>query len=134
MLGYLILFFTLVPLAELALLIKAGQHIGLGPTLLIVVFTGVMGAYLARLEGLGVLRRIEKEVNQGMLPADEVFNGVIIFCSGLLLLTPGFLTDFIGFYGLIPFTRNLFKKFLKRKIQNIVDDGRVITITSFRSK
>ena len=133
MLGYLILLFSAVPLVELTLLIKIGQYIGVGYTLGVVIFTGVTGAYLAKMQGLITLRRIQEDVNQGIMPADKLFDGVLILCSGILLLTPGFITDIIGFMGLIPLTRNLFKTWLKRKIENMISQGRVITITSFKS-
>ena len=132
MLGYLILLFTVVPIIELALLIKIGQYIGVGYTLGIVVFTGVTGAYLAKMQGLLTLRRIQEDINQGRMPADKLFDGVLILCSGILLLTPGFITDLIGFMGLIPLTRNLFKRWLKRKIKDMVSHGKVITPTSFK--
>ena len=133
MLGYLILLFTVIPVIELSLLIKVGQHIGMGYTLVIVVLTGVTGAYLAKLQGLCVLRKIQDDVNQGRMPADKLFDGVLILCSGLLLLTPGFITDIVGFMGLIPYTRWMFKRWLKRKIENMISQGKVITITSFKS-
>ncbi len=132
MLGYLILLFTVVPVVELSLLIKAGQHIGLFPTITIVIATGVVGAYLAKLQGLLTLQRIQQDVNQGRMPADKLVDGIIILCSGLLLLTPGFLTDLIGFLGLIPATRNLLKKWLKQKINNMISNGKNITITRFK--
>ena len=133
MLGYLFFLFIVVPLVELSLLIKIGQFIGVGYTLGIVIVTGVTGAYLAKMQGLITLRRIQSEVEQGIMPADKLFDGVMILCSGILLLTPGFITDLIGFMGLIPVTRNLFKQWLKRKIKDMIDQGRGITITSFKS-
>jgi UPF0716 protein FxsA len=133
MLGYLILLFTMVPVIELVLLIKVGQHIGAGSTIMIVIFTGVAGAYLARMQGLSTLQKIQNEVNQGQMPAERLFDGVLILCSGILLLTPGFITDLIGLMGLLPLTRNLLKKWLKRKTRDMVDRGEVITITSFKS-
>jgi len=128
MLGYLILLFTVVPIIELTLLIKVGQYIGAGYTVGIVVATGITGAYLAKLQGLLTLRRIQEEINQARMPAEKLFDGVLILCSGILLITPGFITDFIGFLGLIPFTRNLFKLWLKRKIQDMIDRGEIISI------
>ena len=128
MLGYLILLFTVVPIVELALLIKIGQYIGVGYTLAIVLVTGVAGAYLAKMQGLLTLRKIQDDVNQGIMPADKLFDGVLILCSGILLLTPGFITDIIGFMGLIPLTRNLFKQWLKQKIKDMISQGKVITI------
>ncbi len=132
MLGYLILLFTVVPVVELALLIKIGQYIGVGYTLGIVIITGITGAYLAKKQGFLTLRRIEKDINQGRMPTDRLFDGVLILGSGILLLTPGFITDLIGFMGLVPWTRNLFKGWLKRKIMDMINQGKVITITSFK--
>ncbi|MEA3560195.1 MAG: FxsA family protein [Candidatus Omnitrophota bacterium] len=134
MLGYLILLFTLIPVIELMLLIRVGQYIGAGYTVAIVIFTGVAGAYLAKMQGLLTLRRIEQDVNQGIMPADKLFDGVLILCSGILLLTPGFLTDIIGFIGLLPLTRNWFKQWLRRKIEDIISQGKVITISSFKNR
>lgn len=133
MLGYLILLFTVVPIVELALLIKVGHYLGVLNTVGIIILTGVTGAYLAKMQGLHILRRIQEEVNQGMMPADKLFDGFLILCSGILLLTPGLLTDIAGFMGLIPLTRNLFKQWLKGKIRDVIDQGKVITITSFKS-
>ncbi|MCF7895950.1 MAG: FxsA family protein, partial [Candidatus Omnitrophica bacterium] len=93
----------------------------------IVIVTGVTGAYLAKLQGLITLRRIQEEVNNGRMPADRLFDGVLILCSGLLLLTPGLITDLLGFLGLIPLSRNLFKRWLREKIKDIISEGRVIT-------
>ncbi|MEA3328858.1 MAG: FxsA family protein [Candidatus Omnitrophota bacterium] len=134
MLGYLILLFTLIPVIELALLIKVGQYIGAGYTIGIVIFTGVAGAYLAKMQGLLILHRIQEDVNQGIMPADKLFDGVLILCSGILLLTPGFITDIIGFMGLLPLTRNWFKRWLRRKIEDMISQGKIITITPFKPK
>ncbi len=128
MLGYLILLFTVVPITELALLIKIGQYIGVGYTLGVVIFTGVTGAYLAKMQGLITLRRIQEDVNRGIMPADKLLDGVLILSSGILLLTPGFITDLIGFMGLVPWTRSWFKRWCKRKIEDMISQGRVITI------
>lgn len=128
----LLLLFTLVPVIELTLLIKVGSHIGALPTVLIVIGTGIFGAYLARLEGLLLLQRIQTELNQGRMPAESLIDGFIILISGVLLITPGFLTDLLGFAGLIPFCRTLIKRWIKRKIEQAMREGRVITITPFR--
>ncbi len=133
MLGYLILLFTIVPIIELALLIRIGQYVGLGYTVGIVIFTGVAGAYLAKMQGLITLRKIQADVNRGLMPADKLFDGVLILCSGILLLTPGFITDIIGFVGLVPFTRSWLKRRLKHKIEEMISQGKVITVTSFKS-
>ncbi len=133
MLGYLILLFIGVPIIELAILIKIGQSLGVGYTLGLVIFTGILGAYLARWQGFVTLRKIQEDVNNGRMPADGLIDGVLILCSGILLLTPGLITDLIGFLGLIPFSRNLVKLWLKRKIKDMLSQGKVITTHSFKS-
>jgi UPF0716 protein FxsA len=98
----LLLLFTVVPLVELFLLVKLGTVIGIGPTVLIVICTGVLGAWLARWQGLGVLRRISDDLAAGRLPADALIDGLLIFVAGAVLLTPGLITDAFGFFLLIP--------------------------------
>ena len=114
----------------MALLIKIGQHIGVGYTLTIVILTGVVGAYLARSQGFRTLRRIQEDINEGLMPADKIFDGVMILCGGILLLTPGFITDLAGFMALVPLTRHLIKRWLKSKIKDMIAQGKVVTITS----
>ena len=77
--------------------------------------TGVVGAFLAKLEGLRTLGQIQRNLSQGIVPAEEMLDGVIILVAGLLLITPGILTDAFGFLMLIPATRNAFKRWLRRR-------------------
>ena len=133
MLGYLILLFTLVPVIELSLLIKVGQNIGLSNTMLIVIFTGIGGAYLAKAQGIITLVRAQQDVNKGIMPTDKIFDGILILCGGILLLTPGLITDTMGFIMLIPFTRDLIKRWVKHKIQDMISQGKAITIHSWRN-
>jgi UPF0716 protein FxsA len=98
----LLLLFTLVPLVELFLLVKLGTVIGIAPTVLIVICTGVLGAWLARWQGLGVLRRISDDLAAGRLPGDALIDGLLIFIAGAVLLTPGLITDALGFFLLVP--------------------------------
>jgi len=128
-LAYLILLFTVVPVIELTLLIKVGEYIGAFYTVLIVVFTGVAGAYLTKIEGLATLFTIKNEVNQGNMPLDSLLDGFIILCSGLLLLTPGFITDILGFSGLIPFFRGIIKRKIKHKLESMVSSGQTINFS-----
>lgn len=120
---YLVLLFTIIPAIELALLITIGARIGVGYTIGIIILTGITGAFLAKWEGLLTLRKIQEDLSQGKMPADRLFDGILILCSGLLLLTPGFLTDGLGFLGLIPYTRDLIKYLIKRKISDLIDRG-----------
>ncbi len=97
--------FLLVPLVEIYLLIKVGSLIGALPTVFLVVFTAVLGAWLLRLQGFATLGRVRQTLARGELPAIELLEGVVLVISGALLLTPGFFTDTLGFLGLIPAVR-----------------------------
>lgn len=101
----LIFLFTALPLIEIYLLIRVGNAIGYLLTALLVVGTGMVGAFLARREGLSVLRRMRKKFREGKMPAEELIDGVILLLSGAFLLTPGIVTDVVGLAGLIPFFR-----------------------------
>lgn len=118
--GKLLLFFLLLPAAELALLIEVGVRIGTLPTLALIAGTGVVGAFLARSQGLRVLRHIQSEVAIGRLPAGSLVDGGIILLAGILLITPGLLTDALGFLCLIPASRKLIKSLLSRKLRRAV--------------
>ena len=124
----LLLLFTIVPAVELALLIKVGTHIGVGNTLFLIVLTGILGASLARLQGFSVLRNIQESLNRGEMPTEEMVNGVMILVGGIVLLTPGFITDSFGFMLLIPWTRELIKYWFRRKVQQMVERGHIRTI------
>ena len=93
MLLRLTLLFVLMPLGELAILVYLGTIIGALYTVLIVVLTGILGAILTRSQGLAILSRIRSNLQRGILPANELFDGVLILVGGLLLLTPGIITD-----------------------------------------
>ena len=121
----LLLLFILVPAVELALLIKLSGHIGPPATVGLIVVTGVVGAYLARRQGLSVLRQMQAETAAGRLPAGSIVDGVIILLAGALLITPGILTDAFGFLCLIPVTRRLIRAYLWRRVQRAVQDGRI---------
>ncbi|HDO21646.1 MAG TPA: FxsA family protein [Nitrospirae bacterium] len=123
MLFKLFLIFTLIPVAELAVLIKVGSVIGTLNTIAIVILTAIIGAYMVRLEGIGVWLRIRRNLMDGIFPADDLINGAMILIAGALLLTPGFITDIIGFLMVFPVTRGFIKKILKRYF-----DGRITSI------
>src|SRR3989338_8354739 len=125
MFGYLILLFTILPALELALLIKVGTHIGVGNTLFIIIFTGILGAYLARLQGFIVLRKIQNDLNRGIMPNSQLMDGLMILVGGILLLTPGFITDAFGFLLLIPWTRWLITKWFSQKFKDMLARGQV---------
>lgn len=106
----LLLLFTVVPLVELYLLITIGRMIGVGPTIAIVLGTGILGAWLARWQGLAVLRRVREEMAAGRLPTDALIDGLLILVAAAVLLTPGLLTDTAGFLLLVPASRVVVRK------------------------
>lgn len=105
MLLRLILLFTVVPAIELVLLLVVGQQIGIVPTVGLIATTGVLGAWLARRQGLDTLNRLQREIREGRMPGSTLVEGMMILIAGAVLLTPGFLTDALGFTLLIPASR-----------------------------
>ncbi len=121
----LLIVFTIVPVIELYVLIEAGRQIGVGATILMVFLTGIAGAYLARSQGFNLINRIQMELNQGRIPAEEMMDGAMILAGGLLLLTPGFCTDLFGFCLLTPVTRQFFKVWLKKWLDLKIKRGEI---------
>lgn len=121
----LFLGFTLIPVIEIYLLIRVGEHIGAMRTVLLVIATGFAGAYLARLQGMQTMFKVRASLQQGIMPADELLDALLIFVAGIVLLTPGFMTDAAGLLLLIPETRNIFKRFLKRKFDQMAQNGNI---------
>ena len=117
----LFLIFSVIPVIELALLIKVGSLIGTMNTIAIVIVTALIGAFMVKLEGIGVIYRMQRDMSQGMFPAEELMNGVMILIAGALLLTPGFFTDVLGFLMVFPASRGAIKKLLKRYIERHMD-------------
>lgn len=117
----LLLLFILVPLAELYLFMQLGSRIGLGPTLAIIILTGILGAALTKAQGTRALTRFRQATAEGRLPHLEVIDGLLILLAGAVLLTPGFLTDTVGFLLLLPPFRAVLRgrlaTYLKSKIQ-----------------
>ena len=117
----LFLLFTLVPALELYFIIKVGQAIGAFNTLLIIIFTGILGAFYARQQGVRVMTNIHWEMSEGRLPGDELINGAMLLVGGAFLITPGFLTDITGFALIFPLTRDMIKgsvtEFMRRRIE-----------------
>ncbi len=121
----LILLFTVLPLTELYLLIEIGKVIGGLNTVGLVLVTGIVGAYLARMEGMRTIARAQQNIAQGITPAEEMIDGLLIFMAGAVLITPGIITDCIGFLILLPPTRRYFKIWLRRQFDRAVASGGV---------
>jgi len=112
----LFLVFLVVPLVEIYLLIQIGSIVGAGTTIFLVVFTAMLGAILVRAQGFSTLARVQSQLGSGQIPAVEIVEGLFLFISGALLLTPGFFTDAIGFIFLTPPLRRMI-------IHGLIDRG-----------
>ena len=119
MLWKLFLAFTIIPVSEIYILIAIGGQIGILPSIGLVILTGIVGASLARSQGLKTLGRIRDSFQQGVVPGEELLNALLIAIAGIVLLTPGFLTDTAGLFLLIPTTRTLCREWLKRRMELI---------------
>lgn len=118
MLLRLLLAFTLIPLVEFYLLVQLTRATNFGVTVVLVLFTGVLGSWLARNQGLQVWRRFQTTLRSGQMPSREVQEGLMIAFAAALLLTPGVLTDLVGLLLLAPPTREIVRKFLARRLRN----------------
>ena len=109
------IFFFVIPLLEIYFLIQVGGVIGALPTVILVVLTAVIGAFLLKQQGISTLARFQTSMAQGQMPATALLEGVMLIIGGALLMTPGFFTDAIGFACLLPFSRQwLAKKMMGR--------------------
>lgn len=116
--------FIVLPVVELALLIRIGARIGAMPTLGLVIATGFLGAALARQQGLQVLRRVRAETRDGRMPTEALIDGLIILLAAVMLITPGVITDAVGLLCLVPATRGIVKTLLWRWLERQVQRGR----------
>ncbi len=130
----LLILFTLVPMIELSILIEIGTRVGTFHTIMLIIMTGIVGALLAQSQGLAVIRKMQEEISLGRPPAGELFDGLFVLVGGILLITPGLLTDIIGFTFLFPVTRNLIKRWLMRKVYENISRGETnfINVKFFR--
>jgi UPF0716 protein FxsA len=110
----LILLFIVVPVAELYVIIKVGELIGVFPTLILLLADALLGSWLLKHEGRGAWRRFNEALAARRFPGREVVDGALIIVGGTLLLTPGFLTDIVGLFLLLPPTRAIARRLLKR--------------------
>jgi UPF0716 protein FxsA len=123
--GRLFLLFTVVPLVELYLLIAIGRMLGPVPTIGLVLLTGAVGAWFARLEGMRVMRRWQEALARQQLPKDGVIDGFLIFVGGLMLITPGILTDVAGLSMVMPVTRRVIGGIVRTWFERQIASGRV---------
>ncbi len=119
----LVILFVGLPLVELAILIKLGTLIGVVPTISIVFLTGILGAALARSQGIRVWIGIQNELQSGRIPAEGLLDGMLVLIGGVVLLTPGIITDMFGFFLLIPWSRLWLKRWLRKKFEQMMEKG-----------
>lgn len=125
MLLKLFLAFTLIPVAEIYLLITIGGYIGAINTVLLVIITGFSGAYLARLQGMQTMFRVRESLQAGVMPSGELVDALLIFMAGVVLLTPGFITDIAGILLLFPPSRAYLKQLAIKKLNQWIRDQHI---------
>ena len=122
----LFLLMIVLPFVELTLLLEVGERIGVAWTLFSVIATGMIGAQLARREGLKTMMGLQKELQVGVMPGRLLVSGAVIFAIGILLMTPAIITDIVGFIGLVPLTRGLLVERAFRWVERAVKSGRFV--------
>lgn len=125
---YLLLFLIIIPALEIGVLLYSGKTIGVIPTILLIIATGIAGAYLAKQQGLETIRKAQQQISYGKMPGDALIDGICILVGGCLLLIPGFITDLIGFILLLPPTRIVVKPFIKRMFRSMINKGNLTII------
>ena len=126
----LFLLFTLVPLVEVVLLVRIGSWLGTGPTLLLIVGTGAAGAGLARREGLRSWLAVQGELAQGNLPTEQLVHAMMILVAGIVLITPGVITDVVGLLLLVPPVRKGLIVRLRNRFTRQIEQGKITVNTS----
>ena len=109
---FILIAFIAIPLVEIAVFIEVGGRIGVWNTVLTVILTAMIGTWLLRRQGLHTLHRVQESLNRNVLPVSEVFDGLCLLVAGALLLTPGFVTDALGFLLLVPPLRRLLRRWI----------------------
>ena len=119
--GKLFLAFTIIPFVELYILFRLADLTSALTTLTIVILTGIVGAYIAKREGLSIFKKTQEKLSEGSLPKDTLIEGLCVLIGGILLLTPGILTDIFGFSLLFPVTRVIYREFIKKHFKTKVN-------------
>lgn len=124
----LLFLIIVVPALEIGVLLLSGKTIGVIPTVLLIILTGVCGAWLAKKQGIETLRKAQQQMQSGQIPGETLIDGLCILVGGIFLLSPGFLSDIVGVLLLVPISRNLLKPFLLRVIRKMIDRNRFTII------
>ncbi len=120
----LLLAFTIIPLIEIYILMKIGARLGAINTIALVVITGTAGAYLARLQGMRVMFHVRTSIQQGIIPEDDILDAFLILIAGIVLITPGLITDITGLILLIPKTRRIIHTLIRLKLIQWISNKR----------
>lgn len=128
MIGLLALLFLLVPIAELYIIVQVTHSFGVPETIVLLIGISVLGAWLAKLAGLGVLNRLQQTVRQGRVPSAELVDGALVLFAGALMITPGFLSDCLAILLLLPPSRAVVRHALLRRIR--AGGGLINVVTS----
>ncbi len=129
MLLVLFLFFTLIPLAEIYVLIQVGQVIGTWDTVGLVIVSGIIGAYAAKTQGKQVIGQIEEQLRSGGEPSSIFLQALLVFVGGIFMIAPGFITDILGMSFILPITRNLYVGTLKKLFKKGINIGKIHVYT-----
>lgn len=121
MLPILVVLFIGIPFAEIYVLLQVGHAIGVLNTLALLLLVSIVGAWLAKREGLGVLRRMQRAVNEGRVPGTELVDGFLVLLAAALMLTPGFLTDIVAIFLLLPPVRAVVRRELRRRFARRIE-------------
>jgi UPF0716 protein FxsA len=124
----LVFLIIVIPALEIGFLLLSGKTIGVLPTIFLIVLTGVVGAWLAKKQGIEALRKAQQQMQYGQIPNEAILDGLCILVGGLLLLTPGFITDITGFLLLFPISRNKIKPILLSIIRKMIDKNQFTII------
>lgn len=123
---WLILIFIIIPAIEIGIFVWTGNILGPWPVVLLIILTGSIGVFTVKHQGLETWRRAQLSLYNGEVPKEQILDGICIIIAGALLIAPGFLTDFLGFLLVIPWTRRLFKKLITLYLTKKISDGKVI--------
>lgn len=125
---WLVLILIVVPVIEIGILLWAGNTLGILPTILIILGTGILGAFLAKMQGLKAIRDVQMQMKNFQAPGDAMVNALFVFAGGIMLLSPGFMTDIFGFLFLFSPTRQLFKPVVYKWIRSKMKKGQLIVM------
>lgn len=124
----LFIFFIIIPIIEITVLMQVGAVLGVWPTIAIVILTAWVGAKYVRQQGIATLNSVQTKMAQGQMPSDEIVTGLVLLVAGVLLVTPGFVTDFLGLSLLIPAVRQTIAGSVKSHINTNSANSKVFTL------